>query len=111
MLPVSHPSPPPTPAPPRQQRGRRLPPLLVAVALILTACGRGAASGEGSQSARQAPGIAANRRLRDYGYRKLDRRLFQFALDGMHVAAENALYVGTTCTAISSETSGSACIP
>ena len=30
----------------------------------------------------------------DYGYRKPDRRLFQFALDGMNVAAENALYVG-----------------
>jgi putative hydrolase of the HAD superfamily len=30
----------------------------------------------------------------DYGYRKPDRRLFQFALDGMGVAAENALYVG-----------------
>jgi putative hydrolase of the HAD superfamily len=30
----------------------------------------------------------------DHGYRKPDRRLFQFALDGMKVAAENALYVG-----------------
>jgi putative hydrolase of the HAD superfamily len=30
----------------------------------------------------------------DYGYRKPDRRLFQFALDRMGVAAENALYVG-----------------
>jgi putative hydrolase of the HAD superfamily len=30
----------------------------------------------------------------DYGYRKPDRRLFQFALDGMGVAAEHALYVG-----------------
>ncbi|SRR6266568_985249 len=30
----------------------------------------------------------------DYGYRKPDRRLFQFALDGMSVAAENALFVG-----------------
>src|ERR1700746_3290581 len=30
----------------------------------------------------------------DHGYRKPDRRLFQFALDGMDVAAENALYVG-----------------
>jgi len=30
----------------------------------------------------------------DHGYRKPDRRLFQFALDGMGVAAENALYVG-----------------
>ncbi len=30
----------------------------------------------------------------DYGYRKPDRRLFQFALDGINVAAENALYVG-----------------
>jgi putative hydrolase of the HAD superfamily len=30
----------------------------------------------------------------DHGYRKPDRRLFQFALDGMSVAAENALYVG-----------------
>jgi len=30
----------------------------------------------------------------DYGYRKPDRRLFQFALDGMGVAAGNALYVG-----------------
>jgi putative hydrolase of the HAD superfamily len=30
----------------------------------------------------------------DHGYRKPDRRLFQFALDGMAVAAENALYVG-----------------
>jgi putative hydrolase of the HAD superfamily len=30
----------------------------------------------------------------DYGYRKPDRRLFQLALDGMGVAAENALYVG-----------------
>ena len=30
----------------------------------------------------------------DYGYRKPDRRLFQFALDGMAVAAGNALYVG-----------------
>jgi putative hydrolase of the HAD superfamily len=30
----------------------------------------------------------------DYGYRKPDRRLFQHALDGMNVAAENALYVG-----------------
>ena len=30
----------------------------------------------------------------DHGYRKPDRRLFQFALDGMRVAAENALYVG-----------------
>ncbi len=30
----------------------------------------------------------------DYGYRKPDRRLFQFALDGMNVAAGNALYVG-----------------
>ena len=30
----------------------------------------------------------------DHGYRKPDRRLFQFALDGMRVPAENALYVG-----------------
>jgi putative hydrolase of the HAD superfamily len=30
----------------------------------------------------------------DYGYRKPDRRLFQFALDGMRAAAGNALYVG-----------------
>ena len=30
----------------------------------------------------------------DHGYRKPDRRLFQFALGGMGVAAENALYVG-----------------
>jgi putative hydrolase of the HAD superfamily len=30
----------------------------------------------------------------DHGYRKPDRRLFQFALDGMNVAAGNALYVG-----------------
>jgi putative hydrolase of the HAD superfamily len=30
----------------------------------------------------------------DYGYRKPDRRLFQFALDGVRVAAEHALYVG-----------------
>jgi putative hydrolase of the HAD superfamily len=30
----------------------------------------------------------------DHGYRKPDRRLFQFALDGMGVAAETALYVG-----------------
>jgi putative hydrolase of the HAD superfamily len=30
----------------------------------------------------------------DHGYRKPDRRLFQFALDGMEVAAENTLYVG-----------------
>ena len=30
----------------------------------------------------------------DHGYRKPDRRLFQFALDGMGVAAANALYVG-----------------
>ncbi|HEY5986707.1 MAG TPA: HAD family hydrolase [Streptosporangiaceae bacterium] len=30
----------------------------------------------------------------DHGYRKPDRRLFQCALDGMAVAAENALYVG-----------------
>jgi putative hydrolase of the HAD superfamily len=30
----------------------------------------------------------------DYGYRKPDRRLFQYALDGMGVAARNALYVG-----------------
>jgi putative hydrolase of the HAD superfamily len=30
----------------------------------------------------------------DYGYRKPDQRLFQYALDGMAVAAENALYVG-----------------
>ena len=30
----------------------------------------------------------------DYGYRKPDRRLFQAALDGMNVAAENAMYVG-----------------
>jgi len=30
----------------------------------------------------------------DHGYRKPDRRLFQYALDGMKVAAENALYVG-----------------
>jgi putative hydrolase of the HAD superfamily len=30
----------------------------------------------------------------DHGYRKPDRRLFQFALDGMGVAAEHALYVG-----------------
>jgi putative hydrolase of the HAD superfamily len=30
----------------------------------------------------------------DYGYRKPDRRLFQLALDGMGVAAGNALYVG-----------------
>jgi putative hydrolase of the HAD superfamily len=30
----------------------------------------------------------------DYGYRKPDRRLFQVALDGMRVAAGNALYVG-----------------
>jgi putative hydrolase of the HAD superfamily len=30
----------------------------------------------------------------DYGYRKPDRRLFQFALDEMGVAAENAVYVG-----------------
>jgi putative hydrolase of the HAD superfamily len=30
----------------------------------------------------------------DHGYRKPDRRLFQFALDGMNVAAGNVLYVG-----------------
>jgi putative hydrolase of the HAD superfamily len=30
----------------------------------------------------------------DYGYRKPDRRLFQFALEGMQVAAEHAMYVG-----------------
>ena len=30
----------------------------------------------------------------DHGYRKPDRRLFRFALDGLGVAAENALYVG-----------------
>jgi putative hydrolase of the HAD superfamily len=30
----------------------------------------------------------------DHGYRKPDRRLFQFALDGMGVAAANTLYVG-----------------
>ena len=30
----------------------------------------------------------------DYGYRKPDRRLFQAALDGMNVAAGNAMYVG-----------------
>jgi putative hydrolase of the HAD superfamily len=30
----------------------------------------------------------------DYGFRKPDSRLFQLALDGMAVAAENALYVG-----------------
>ena len=30
----------------------------------------------------------------DHGYRKPDRRLFQFALDGMNVAAGNTLYVG-----------------
>jgi putative hydrolase of the HAD superfamily len=30
----------------------------------------------------------------DLGYRKPDRRLFQLALDAMHVAAQNALYVG-----------------
>ena len=30
----------------------------------------------------------------DHGYRKPDQRLFQFALDGMGVAAGNALYVG-----------------
>jgi putative hydrolase of the HAD superfamily len=30
----------------------------------------------------------------DHGYRKPDRRLFQFALDAMGVAAENVLYVG-----------------
>jgi putative hydrolase of the HAD superfamily len=30
----------------------------------------------------------------DYGYRKPDRRLFEHALDGMKVAAGNALYVG-----------------
>jgi putative hydrolase of the HAD superfamily len=30
----------------------------------------------------------------DHGYRKPDRRLFQFALDGMKVAAEHAVYVG-----------------
>jgi putative hydrolase of the HAD superfamily len=30
----------------------------------------------------------------DHGFRKPDRRLFQFALDRLGVAAENALYVG-----------------
>jgi putative hydrolase of the HAD superfamily len=30
----------------------------------------------------------------DHGYRKPDRRLFEFALHGMGVAARNALYVG-----------------
>lgn len=30
----------------------------------------------------------------DHGYRKPDRRLFQLALDGVAIAAENALYVG-----------------
>jgi len=30
----------------------------------------------------------------EHGYRKPDRRLFQVALDGLEVAAENALYVG-----------------
>ena len=30
----------------------------------------------------------------DHGFRKPDPRLFQFALDGMGVAAENALFVG-----------------
>jgi putative hydrolase of the HAD superfamily len=30
----------------------------------------------------------------DHGYRKPDRRLFQFALDGMNVVAGNTLYVG-----------------
>ncbi len=30
----------------------------------------------------------------DHGFRKPDRRLFQFALDGMNVAARHAVYVG-----------------
>ncbi|MGF7238359.1 MAG: HAD family hydrolase [Frankia sp.] len=30
----------------------------------------------------------------DHGFRKPDRRLFQFALDGMGVPAENTIYVG-----------------
>jgi putative hydrolase of the HAD superfamily len=30
----------------------------------------------------------------DFGFRKPDRRLFQFALDGMGAAAENTLYIG-----------------
>ena len=30
----------------------------------------------------------------DHGFRKPDRRLFQIALDGLGVAAENAMYVG-----------------
>jgi FMN phosphatase YigB (HAD superfamily) len=30
----------------------------------------------------------------DHGYRKPDRRLFQLALEGMRVSAENTLYVG-----------------
>jgi putative hydrolase of the HAD superfamily len=30
----------------------------------------------------------------DHGFRKPDRRLFQFALDGMGIAAENAIYIG-----------------
>src|SRR5580698_6126082 len=30
----------------------------------------------------------------DHGYRKPDRRLFQFALDGMNVAPEHTVYVG-----------------
>ena len=30
----------------------------------------------------------------DHGFRKPDRRLFQYALDGMGVAAENTMYIG-----------------
>ena len=39
----------------------------------------------------------------DHGYRKPDRRLFQYALDSMGVAAGNALYVGNDMTGTSTE--------
>ena len=37
----------------------------------------------------------------DHGFRKPDRRLFQYALDGMGVAAEQPSTSATTCTATS----------
>ena len=39
----------------------------------------------------------------DHGYREPDRRLFQFALDGMGVAARNCLYVGNDVSVTSTE--------
>ncbi len=65
---------------------------LLVVALVLT--GLAVAARRRLWLISSAIGAAGIALAGDHGYRKPDRRLFQFALDGMGVAAGNTLYVG-----------------